>query len=227
MVRPVRGEDIQIDLLEVVEAVRERGVGFPALFRFQDLLKSRVDHLNAAFRASVERHGYDNVYQGVYPIKVNQLREVVEEILTSGEPYGHGLECGSKSELAATLPYLADRDILLLCNGSKDAGMLRLMLAVQRLGKRIFPVLERADELPLLLDATESEGSRTVLGVRVRLTTRGAGLWSESGGENSKFGLSLTELLDLVRRIETEDLPLDVRLLHFHLGSQIADRDTL
>lgn len=226
-VKPVRGADIEIDLFEVVRDLRERGIGFPALVRFQDLLKSRVEHLNEAFIGAIADFDYQNRYEGVYPIKVNQLREVLEEILASGAPYGHGLECGSKSELVATLPYLADRDLLLLCNGSKDQDMVRLMLAAQRLGKRVYPILERRDEFGLLAREAGAAGIVGSIGVRVRLTTRGAGLWSESGGEHSKFGLSLTELQEVVGDIRAGGAPLSVRLLHFHLGSQIADLSTL
>ncbi len=225
--RPVRGSDLEVDVFDVVRELGQRDIGFPALIRFQDVLKSRIDHLNEAFRDAIAASGYRNRYEGVYPVKVNQLREVVEEILSAGEPFRHGLECGSKSELVATLPYLADRDTLLLCNGAKDRDMVRLMVAGQRLGKRVLPVLEREEEIGLVLEAAREAGITGAVGVRVRLTTRGAGLWSESGGEHSKFGLSLAELMNLVRRIQEEDLPIRLDLLHFHLGSQIADLQTL
>ena len=223
VVRPIRGSDLSIDLYEVVEQLKERGISFPALVRFQDLLKSRVGHLNEAFRAAISASGYAGGYHGVYPVKVNQLREVVEEILVSGAPYDYGLECGSKSELVATVPYLEAHDTLLICNGCKDHAMYRLMLAAQRLGRRVVPVVERADEVDMLLAEARRAELTAAIGVRVRLTTRGAGLWSESGGENSKFGLSLTEIIDLMDRRQAQDLPLRVDLLHFHLGSQIAD----
>ncbi len=223
VVRPIRGSDLSIDLYEVVEQLKERGIAFPALVRFQDLLKSRVEHLNEAFRGAIVDSGYEGAYHGVYPVKVNQLREVVEEILVSGAPYDYGLECGSKSELVATLPYLDAHDTLLVCNGCKDHAMYRLMLAGQRLQRRVLPVIERADEIDMLLAEARRAGLTAEIGVRVRLTTRGAGLWSESGGENSKFGLSLTELIELMEQQEAEDLPFRVALLHFHLGSQIAD----
>ena len=227
VVRPVRGSDISIDLHQVVEQLKERGVTFPALIRFQDLLKSRVDHLNEAFRRVIAESGYEGAYHGVYPIKVNQLREVVEEILASGAPYDYGLECGSKSELVATLPYLEAHDTLLICNGCKDQAMYRLMLAGQRLRRRVLPVIERADEIDMLLVEARRAEITADIGVRVRLTTRGAGLWSESGGENSKFGLSLTELIELIERQEAKELPFNIELLHFHLGSQIADLENV
>lgn len=223
VVRPIRGSDLSIDLYEVVEQLKERGISFPALIRFQDLLKSRVEHLNQAFQAAIEDVGYEGAYHGVYPVKVNQLREVVEEILVSGAPYEYGLECGSKSELVATLPYLESRNTLLICNGCKDHAMFRLMLAGQRLGRRVLPVIERTEEVEMVLHEAQRAETSAEVGVRVRLTTRGAGLWSESGGENSKFGLSLTDLISLVERTESGDLPVEIKLLHFHLGSQIAD----
>jgi arginine decarboxylase len=222
-VRPIRGQDLSIDLHEVVERLRERGIRYPALIRFQDLLKSRVEHLNESFRQAIADTGYQNRYQGVFPIKVNQLREVVEEILDAGKPYNYGLECGSKSELVATLPYLEAFDTLLLCNGCKDDAMMRLMLAGQQLGKNILPILERYEEYEMLLRPAREMDIPTQFGVRVRLTTAGAGLWSESGGENSKFGISLTELIKLVDELKAEAHPAALRLLHFHLGSQIAD----
>ena len=227
VVQPIRGSDLSIDLYEVVDQLKERGVSFPALIRFQDLLKSRVEHLNEAFRAAITETGFEGEYHGVYPVKVNQLREVVEEILVSGEPYSYGLECGSKSELVATLPYLASHETLLICNGCKDHVMYRLMLAGQRLGQNVIPVIERADEADLLLQEARHAELTAAYGVRIRLTTRGAGLWSESGGENSKFGLSLTELIELLERQERESLPIRPHLLHFHLGSQIADLESV
>lgn len=222
-VRPHYNEDVAIDLYQVVEQLRSSGVRFPLLIRFQDLLRARVVLLNETFRAVIAREGYENRYQGVYPVKVNQLREVVEEILEAGDPYNYGLECGSKAELAATLPYLKNDDMLLICNGCKDAVMMRLMLAGQQLGKNILPVVERFEEFELLSRLAEETGSKVQFGVRVRLSTSGAGLWSESGGENSKFGISLTELLHITERLNGGIPPAALRLLHFHLGSQIAD----
>lgn len=221
-VRPLWDDDLSIDLYEVVEQVQAKGIRFPFLIRFQDLLRSRVVRLNEAFRSAIGQTGYDGVYQGVYPIKVNQLREVVEEILEAGKAYGYGLECGSKAELAATLPYLPDDDTLLICNGNKDAVMMRLMVAGQQLGKNIIPVLERYDEYEMLRRLAKEVDGTAQFGVRVRLSTTGAGLWSESGGENSKFGISLSELLRLIQRLEADGDRMRFRLLHFHLGSQIA-----
>ena len=214
-----------IDLFDVVSRLREEGVSFPALIRLQDLLRLRVVHLHEAFERAIRDAGYDGRYQGVFPIKVNQLREVVEEVLEAGAAYGFGLECGSKAELVAALPYLTSDDLPLICNGAKDRAMLQLMANAQRLGKNVVPVLERYEEFEMLRALTAGSPVEHAYGVRVRLGTHGAGLWAESGGENSKFGLSLEEVL---RAIDAaRGTPLRLRLLHYHLGSQIADLDTV
>lgn len=226
-VRPLGPNGPSIDLLEVVARLRSQNVHPPFLLRFQDLLRTRVTQLNRAFRRAIAETGYANTYRGVYPIKVNQLREVVEEILEAGLPFSFGLECGSKSELLATLPYLDRDDMLLICNGCKDRAMMQLILAGQRLGKKVIPVIERMAEFQLLLEVL---GDRTLppislpaaFGIRLRLSATGAGLWSESGGETSKFGLSLAELLGLLAHIADNHSALSLQLLHFHMGSQIA-----
>ncbi len=226
-VRPLGPEGSSIDLLEVVERLRAQNVHPPVLLRFQDLLRTRVQQLNRAFRRAIAETGYANTYRGVYPIKVNQLREVVEEILEAGAPFAFGLECGSKSELLATLPYLDRDDMLLICNGCKDRAMMQLILAGQRLGKKVIPVIERMAEFQLLLEVLEDRtlpqaSMPAIFGVRLRLSATGAGLWSESGGETSKFGLSLSELLGLLDHIGDGHSGLSLQLLHFHMGSQIA-----
>jgi len=205
------------------------GVSLPVLIRFQDLLHTRVKRINRAFREAIEDLGYKSLYQGVFPIKVNQLREVVEEVLEAGQPYRLGLECGSKAELMATLPYLVSEDMLLVCNGYKDVEMMRLLRAGQLLGKNVIPIMERAEELTLLREVarqglgTETGNTRpAAFGVRIRLSTSGAGLWSESGGEGSKFGLSYAELVSLVQGLRKERSLLDFKLLHYHLGSQLS-----
>lgn len=226
VVRPVLGSELEIDIHLVAEHLREQGTHFPLLLRFQDLLQSRVRQLNEAFRKAIDASGYQNRYRGVYPVKVNQLREVVEEILDAGQPYDYGLECGSKAELIATLAYASDQT-LLICNGCKDAVMMRLMLEGQQMNREIIPVLERYDEFELFSSLVSEVEISGAFGVRVRLSTRGAGLWSESGGENSKFGLSLTEVLRLINQLDETESPPDFRLLHFHLGSQIADLENV
>jgi arginine decarboxylase len=186
-----------MDLVTIVEELLKRGVQLPVLIRFQDILRSRVQRLNEAFRSAIEEAGYGNVYRAIYPIKVNQLHEVVDELLDAGRPYGMGLECGSKAELIAALPQV-DGDTLLVCNGVKDRSMLALMLSGQRLGQNIVPVIEKYSEFNDLKGLAFQTGTQAKMGVRVRLATRGSGRWSESSGVNSKFGLSVNELVRLV-----------------------------
>src|SRR6266704_5659975 len=153
-VRPILGDPIGIDVARVVQDLKQQRIQFPLLIRFQDLLRSRVVELNNAFKKAIEESGYQNVYISVYPIKVNQLHEVVQEILEAGRPFGFGLECGSKAELVAALPHLEDDRTLLICNGYKDAVMIRLLLIGQQLGKNVIPILEKFSELrPLMLQA--------------------------------------------------------------------------
>jgi arginine decarboxylase len=222
-VRPLPQQSLSIDLYDVIEDLRGRNVSFPVLIRFQDVLKARVVRLNKAFIKAIRDAGYRNRYQGVYPIKVNQLHEVVEEVLEAGKPYGMGLECGSKAELIAALPHLEQDGALLICNGYKDAVMLRLILVSQQIGKQVIPVIEKYGEFEHLVRLGRDLSVRPRLGVRVRLGTTGAGKWVESGGDQSKFGVSIPELIALVQRLKEENLSDALVLLHFHLGSQLAD----
>ena len=226
-VTPFDDSDLTIDVMNVVAELSRRGVTPPLLLRFQDILRARVRRLNEAFVAAIDESGYKNGYRGVYPIKVNQLHEVVEEVLDAGKRWGVGLECGSKAELVATLPHLEDDDTLLICNGVKDASMLSLILSAQRLGKNVIPVVEKFGEFEQLMALAEAGGDEPWFGARMRLRTAGAGRWADSGGYRSKFGISLPELIDLVERLEKTGRGTSFVLLHFHLGSQISDIQTL
>ncbi|RMF58699.1 MAG: biosynthetic arginine decarboxylase, partial [Bacteroidetes bacterium] len=226
-VRPDRNGQAPVSIYEIVRHLQEEQVPFPVLIRFQDVIRGRVQQLNEAFRDAIAELGYRNRYTGVYPIKVNQLHEVVEEVLEAGKPYGMGLECGSKTELVAALAHLEDDETLLICNGYKDGTMLQLILSGQQLGKNIIPVLEKYDEFEHLMKLARARKLRTRFGVRVRLTTSGAGRWADSGGDLSKFGISIPELLTLLDRLEEMDRLDAFTLLHFHLGSQIANIQTL
>ena len=217
----------EIDVFGLVQHLREEGAQAPLLLRFQDILRARVVGLNEAFRAAIAEAGYDGRYTSVYPIKVNQLHEVVEEILEAGKPYGLGLECGSKAELVATLAHLGSDETLLVCNGYKDAPMLRAVLLGQRLGKRVVPVMEKPDEFWRLMRLAEQEEMSARFGVRIQLATRGAGKWAASSGDGSKFGVAAPDLMAIVRHLEETEQQSALVLLHFHLGSQIADIQTL
>ena len=226
-VRPFGDERLAIDFVKLIEELERRAISFPVLIRFQDVLRARVRMLNEAFAAAIEEANYGNSYNGVYPIKVNQLHEVVEEVLDAGRKYGMGLECGSKGELIACLPHLTEDGMLLVCNGVKDRSMLSLILSAQRLGLNVVPVMEKYSEFESLLALADAQGVSPTLGVRVRLATRGSGRWSESGGARSKFGLSVPELVRLVGELERRGKPEALALLHFHIGSQIIDIQVL
>jgi len=222
-VQPFEDNPLTIDVMDVIAEARRRKIRFPLLLRFQDILHARVRRLNQAFAEAIDMAGYENVYRGVYPIKVNQLHEVVEEVLDAGKPYGLGLECGSKAELLAALPHLESDDSLLVCNGVKDPSMLSLIVAAQSLGKNVIPVMEKFVEFEQLMAVAGRDQARPAFGVRIRLRTSGAGKWADSGGYRSKFGISLPELIELVDRLERDDARQSFVLLHFHLGSQISD----
>jgi arginine decarboxylase len=215
-----------MDVVDVVNELRRRGIQFPVLLRFQDVLRAQVRRVNEAFRSAIAEANYGNVYRGIYPIKVNQLHEVVDELLDAGRPYGMGLECGSKAELIACLPQI-DGETLLVCNGVKDRTMLSLMIAGQKLGQNIVPVMEKYSEFTDVKGLSFSTGYMSQLGVRVRLATRGAGRWAESSGTNSKFGLNVAELMRMVNELEASGQQAKLVLLHCHIGSQIADIQVL
>jgi arginine decarboxylase len=225
-VRALDEQGTTMDVVDIVNELRRRGIQFPVLLRFQDVLRAQVRRVNEAFRSAIAEANYDNVYRGIYPIKVNQLHEVVDELLDAGRPYGMGLECGSKAELIACLPQI-DGETLLVCNGVKDRTMLSLMIAGQKLGQNIVPVMEKYSEFTDVKGLSFSTGYMSQLGVRVRLATRGAGRWAESSGTNSKFGLNVAELMRMVNELEASGQQAKLVLLHCHIGSQIADIQVL
>ncbi len=222
-VRPLFDADTEIDVFEIVSEIERRGIQLPVLIRFQDLLRRRVIELNETFRRAIEEFEYQGLYQGVYPVKVNQLHEVVLEIMEAGEPYNFGLECGSKAELFATLPHLERDSMLLICNGYKDTTMIRSMLMGRQLGKNILPILEKYKEFDDLLVEADSIGIAPAFGVRVRLATAGTGRWAESGGDVSKFGISIPDTLRLIEVLRQRNQMDAFQLVHFHIGSQITD----
>lgn len=224
--RPLHDSKLAIDLTAVIEAAKAEGATLPLLIRFQDVLEARVKRLNEAFAGAIAAAGYGSRYQGVYPIKVNQLHEVVEEVLEAGAPYDLGLECGSKPELVAALS-LIGTDRLLICNGVKDHVMLSLMLNAQQLGQQVLPVIEKYSEYDQLMILGDQRQVVPRLAVRVKLATRGSGRWFESGGSRSKFGLTVPELVRLVKDLERRGSAERLELLHFHLGSQISDIQVL
>lgn len=229
-VYPIPGSDLEIDITQVIDAALEQGCTLPLILRFQDIISARVRRLNLTFQEAIEEAGYEGEYRTIYPIKVNQLHEVVAEVMEAGKPFNLGLECGSPAELMATLALIGD-ETLLLCNGVKDHSMLTMMLNAQQLGQQVIPVIEKYTEFDQLMVLADKRGlekdNAPRLGVRVKLSTRGSGRWFESGGSSSKFGLTVPELVQLVSELEGRGSADRLELLHFHLGSQIADTQVL
>ncbi|KFE64790.1 biosynthetic arginine decarboxylase [Hyalangium minutum] len=222
-VHPDGPQAASMDLKELVEEVRRRGIGLPLLIRFTDVLRHRVRHLNEAFKKAITEQNYKGQYRGVYPIKVNQHRYVVETIVETGKQYGYGLEAGSKPELLAVMALLDNEDALVICNGYKDEEYVETALFFSRLGRKVILVVEKPSELPLIAEVARRTGIAPRLGVRVRLSTRGAGKWEASGGDRSKFGLTSSELMASIAFMRETGLLQHFELLHFHLGSQISN----
>lgn len=222
LVHPNRDPKQAVDLRELVERVRLRGIELPVLLRFADVLKHRLTEIHDAFSRAIADHGYTGRYCCVYPIKVNQQRQVVEEVVRFGEPYEFGLEVGSRPELLAVIA-IADNTTPIICNGFKDAEFIELAMWARKLGRQITVVVEKFSELRLLIDYAARLDVRPTIGIRVKLASPGAGRWQQSGGYRSKFGLTVAELLAALDLLESHDMADCFQLLHFHLGSQITD----
>ena len=227
VVLPNRSNDQKIDLMEIVAEARKRKLDFPLTVRFHDLLRDRVETINKAFAEAIETMGYRGVYRGVFPIKVNQLREVVEEILDAGKPWHFGIEAGSKPELMAALALHHDPESLIICNGYKDTAFVRNALLGRKLGKTVILVVEKVEELTHILRVASQMQVEPFIGLRVRLLSKGAGKWATSGGENAKFGLSTAELVAASDLLARSGLANALKLVHFHVGSQVPDIGTI
>ena len=221
--KPLQDAGAAVEIEDVIEEARARGLKFPLLIRFQDILRHRVEAINNAFRNSIAEFNYKGQYRGVFPIKVNQLREVVEEILDAGKPFNFGLEVGSKPELYAGLALQNEQGSLIICNGYKDTTFIRMALMGRKLGKNVIMVVEKLEELKQIIAISKQVGVEPAIGIRARLLSKGAGKWAESGGENAKFGLSTVELLAATEMLKSEGLAHCFKLLHFHIGSQVPD----
>ncbi len=223
VVHPDQKSTHYIDLKELVDDIQSKGYSLPVLIRFSDILKASIANLANSFQNSIEEYGYEGQYHGVYPIKVNQQRQVVEEIVKFGQPFNIGLEAGSKPELHAILAILDNPEALLVCNGYKDEAFIRLALMSQKLGKRVFIVVEKLDELALIDKVAKELGVQPNIGLRIKLVTAGQGRWSSSTGEYSKFGLNTMELMEALEIAKSKNILDCVKLIHFHLGSQITN----
>ncbi len=225
--KPLQENGGNIDILEVVNEARSRGLGFPLVIRFQDLLRHRVESVNRAFQTAISEFGYRSQYRGVFPIKVNQLREVIEEIVDAGLQFHFGLEAGSKPELVAALAMHKDPESLIICNGYKDRAFIRIALLGRKLGKSVVIVVEKLEELEQTIRAAKEVGVEPHIGIRVRLHSKGSGKWSPSGGENAKFGLDTTSLVAASQMLKEAGLGHCFKLVHFHVGSQVPDISTI
>ena len=221
-VHPTKDPATAIDLKELIDRLQLRGISLPVLVRFTDILRHRLGEIHAAFQAAIAQNQYLGAYNCVYPIKVNQQRQVVEEVLDFGRPYGFGLEAGSKPELLAVVA-LADNATPIICNGFKDADYIDTAMLAQKIGRNIIPVVEKYTELSLILQAAEKVGVRPQIGMRVKLAARGSGRWQSSGGFRSKFGLTVTEIMRGLDELKARGMEDCLKLLHFHLGSQITN----
>ncbi|ACY12668.1 biosynthetic arginine decarboxylase [Haliangium ochraceum] len=222
LITPRGPEHGSIDLKALVEEIKLRGIPTPILLRFSDILRSRIELLNQAFGSAIAEYEYRGQYRGVYPIKVNQSRIVVQEIIEFGRPYHYGLEAGSKPELLAVMAVHDDPDALIICNGYKDDEYIETALSASRLGRKVVLVIEKPDEIDHIHSVAQSLGIRPTVGMRARLSARGAGRWEQSGGDRSKFGLSPAEMLQAVDKLRSWGQLDGLELLHFHLGSQIS-----
>jgi arginine decarboxylase len=222
LVHPDKNPTKSIDLKSLVDRLQVRGIDLPILLRFGEILQHRLGEIHGVFAAAMKENGYRGDYCCVYPVKVNQQRQVVEEVLQFGKPYRFGLEAGSKPELLAVIA-LADNDTPIICNGFKDAEFIETAMLAQKVGRHVIPVVERFSELHLILEYAEKLGVRPRIGMRVKLATRGSGRWQASGGFRSKFGLTASELIKGLDLLESKGMEDCLQLLHFHQGSQITN----
>src|SRR3954464_1068127 len=222
-IAPLQERGRKIAIREVVDASLEQGLKAPLLIRFQDLLHHRVRTLNDAFNKAIAENKFRGTYRGVFPIKVNQLREVVEEILEAGRPFHFGIEVGSKPEIFAGLSVHTDNDSLFVCNGYKDDNFIRTALIGRKLGKKVILIAEKLSEVRAITRIAKEMGVEPMIGLRVRLVAKGAGKWADSAGEHAKFGLSTAEILLAAQIMKEAGMSAAFKLLHFHIGSQVPD----
>ncbi|HPF99416.1 MAG TPA: biosynthetic arginine decarboxylase [Kiritimatiellia bacterium] len=224
IVRPKgKGSEKSVSLMSIVSGLKARGMNMPVLLHFGDILASRVSLLNESFAKAISDAGYKAPYRGVYPIKVNQQQQVVEEVMNCGRNFHHGLEAGSKAELIAALANMNDSEALVVCNGYKDEEFVDLALHALKMGIQTVIVLEMSSELAMVLERARRMGVRPKLGIRAKLSTRAGGHWTESGGDRSLFGLNASQIIDVVDQLRSEGMLDCLHMLHYHVGSQIPN----
>ena len=223
LVQPQGERGGSLDLVELVQGLQGRNLGLPLLIRFDDILEDRLERLHAAFGRAIAQYGYGGRYQGVFPVKCNQQRHVVEELVASGKRWHFGLEAGSKAELLIALSLIDDPEALLICNGYKDQRYIETAILARRLGRQPVVVIEQPDEVERIIRASRELGAAPFIGIRAKLSSRSTGRWGSSVGEKAKFGLAIPDVLATVEALREAGLLADLRLLHFHVGSQIND----
>ena len=219
--------DIRIDIKAVIEELKEANIALPVVIRFHDILRAQVKSINETFRQIIKEAEYQAEYRGVYPIKVNQMREVVEEVVDAGEPYHFGLEAGSKPELLAVLAYNTNPEALTILNGYKDEEFMRLALLGRRLGRKVVVVIEKFSELTLLVELSKQLNIQPIVGLRAKMQVKSQGRWQGSAGERAKFGLTISEIISAARYLAQHQMQDTLQLLHFHIGSQLPDIRTI
>ena len=218
-----KDKNVSVSLYEIISGIKDRGYDMPLLLRFEDILDSQITRIHETFRSTIKELGFNGKYKGVYPIKVNQQKQVVEAITNIGSQYNHGLEAGSKAELIAALSLLKDTEACLVCNGYKDAEFIDLGLYAYKMGFKCFFVLEMLSELNLILERSKILNIRPLIGVRYKLSTKAGGHWSDSGGDRSLFGLTISEIIEVLEILKAHNMLDTLQLLHYHLGSQIPN----
>lgn len=211
-----------LDLFELVNALKQRNLGLPILIRFSDILEDRIERLNACFAKAIARYNYPGIYRGVFPVKCNQQRHLIEDLVKFGKPHQFGLEAGSKPELMIALALLDTPGSLIICNGYKDKEYIEIAMLATRLGQTPIIVLEQIEEVDLAIEASRQLGIQPILGVRAKLSTQGMGRWGTSSGDRAKFGLTIPEIIQAVEKLKAANLLNSLQLLHFHIGSQIS-----
>ena len=217
------GPETTVSLMDIISGIRDRGMEMPVLLRFENLLDSQISLLNNSFGDAMKKLNYNGVYRGVYPVKVNQQQQVVEEVIRFGERYHHGLEVGSKAELIAALSVMKDKEACLVCNGYKDEEFIDLCLYAVKLGFKAFFVIEIPTELDAVLERSQALGVKPNIGVRIKIASKAGGHWTDSGGDRSIFGLNVTEVISVVDKLRERGMLDCLRLLHYHLGSQVPN----
>ena len=222
-VTPMGVEGPSVSLFEIARGIEERGLTMPVLLRIENILGSQIRKLHSSFSKAIREIGYKGEYKGVYPIKVNQQEQVIEAVAQYGKPFNHGLEAGSKPELIAAISMLENRNACIICNGYKDEEFIDLGLYAMKMGFNCFFVIEMPTELELVLERAQKLGVKPNLGARIKLSAKADGKWSQSGGDSSVFGLTMGQMIELIDSLKRTDMIDCMRLLHYHIGSQIPN----